>query len=440
MSQYPNSYNEQLVTPGRMSMWPTPVFPQADIPALIQDPATGAVFLNPRKQTAKWCYLSSNPYPLTVAANGTLPTSLTPPLDEGSNGDMEIVKFSSTSTGDFAVLLEDTVSQRKFMNQAIPNNMIFGTAQMPFTLFETIWLPATANLIASCTDLSGNSNAIRIVAEGRRFMGCGPRQALWQGFMERRSHAYWMTFDAGSEVQVAANSTQTYNMTVPVAGDFLCWLIMDDSATDYRIRIFEGASGRQLMAGPGEDGTGRLSCQNMVASSTYTVAGFPGNTVRASNIPHAWTFTHLFKRATQIGIEITNTTGAPIDVRLCLHGQLIYYNDCPSLADPERARMLQAAMIPCPAPANWLPCASPGCLPPPEPIPIQQIPVFQNQGYSAAPPAYSQQLPYVPGANQRQQMDITNFMMPGGPPQSNQNVQYDAYGRQIDPGSMWGMR
>ena len=390
------SYYQQ---PGRQSMWPTPVFPQADIPALIQDPVTGEVFLNPRKSTQKWCYLSSNPYPISIPVNGTLPVALTPPLEDGNAGDVEIVKLMSTSLdnvthGRFSVMLEDTVTQHKFMNNPVSSNCVFGNSQLPFTLYETIFLPATANLIAYCRNLESGILATRIVVEGRRFVGCGQRQQLQQAFYQRRSFPYWLTFDnivpSVGGVVVAANSTTTSTMTIPASGDFNCWLIMDDSPTDYQIRIMESTSGRSLMLGPGENGQGRLSCQNMVASTTRTVLGFPNDILRSSNTPHAWTFTHIFKRGTQISVELTNTTGNSINVRLCFHGQLIQYQDCPSMIDPERARILQSAMVPIPAPSNWLPCAGPNCTPAPEPIPGIVSP---SAGPTSIPLA-----PYTPSA------------------------------------------
>ena len=379
MSYYPNSYQQSLTQPNRQSMWPTPVFPQADIPALIQDPVTGEVFLNSRKSIQKWCYLSSAPYQVSIPIDGTLPVTLTPPLEDGNAGDMEIVKLMSTSIGNglhgrFSVVLEDAVTQRKFMNNPISSNCVFGNSQLPFTLYETIFLPATANLIAYCRNLeSFSALTTHIVAEGRRFVGCGQRQQLQQAFYQRRSFPYWLTFDSivpgVGGVTVAANSTTSYTMTVPSSGDFNCWLIMDDSPTDYQIRIMESTSGRSLMLGTGENGQGRLSCQNTVASTTRTVLGFPNNRLRSANTPHAWTFTHMFKRGSQISVELTNTTAFDINVRLCFHGQLIQYQDCPSMIDSDRARILQSAMVPIPAPSNWLPCAGPDCTPAPEPIP-----------------------------------------------------------------------
>lgn len=394
-SYYANSYTEQLTDPRRGALMPSTIFPQADVPALIQDPCTGAVFMNPAKSFVKWFYLSSNPFPLEIPAEGTLPTTLTPPLENGSDGDMEIVKLTSTSTGDFAVLFEDTVTNRRFMNQPVPNNMVFGTAQLPFTLFESIFMPASANLQAFCTDMSAAPNDVRIVAEGRRFIGCGPKQSLWSSFLSRRTHPYWLTFDNGFEVEVAANSTTTYTMTVPAAGDFNCFLIMDDSATDYLIRIFENSSGRSLMGGPGEANTGRLQAQNFVAGSTYTVAGFPGGVVRAASFPHTWTFTHIFKRSSQVAVELTNETGAPIFVRLALHGQLIYYGECPGLADP--SRNFAVPMTPMPAPANWIACA-PNCGPQSAAPAMMQMP--QPQMQIPVPPMT--QLPAVPPPGQPQ--------------------------------------
>lgn len=389
-SYYSNSYTQQLSDPTRGTLTPGHIFPQADVPALIQDPCTGAVYMNPSKSFVKWFYLSGNPFPLPLPADGQLPVTITPPLENGSDGDMEVVKMTSTSTGRFGVMIEDTVTNRRFMNQPVANNLVFGTSQMPFTLFESIWLPASTNLQVQCSDLSGAPNDIRIVTEGRRFIGCGPKEQLWSTFFSRRTHPYWLTFDNGPEVTVEAGATLAFTMTVPAAGDFNCFSIMDDSSGDYEMKILENSSGRSMMGGPGENGQAFISAQNFVASPTVSVAGFPGGVVRAASLPHTWTFSHVFKRASQVVIVITNPGGAPIDVRLAFHGQMIYYGECPGLADPSRS--WSAPAVPMPAPANWLPCSPPGC------GPGQGAPVaLPNYGYA---PQQAPQLPmvYPPGA------------------------------------------
>ncbi|MCC6752045.1 MAG: hypothetical protein IT371_30615 [Deltaproteobacteria bacterium] len=363
MSQYPNTYYQQgLATPGRASVWPSPIFPQADIPALIQDPCSGTVFLNPVKGDVDSYYMSNVPHPTGITAPfGTQQCSLTPPLLQGNQGDMEIVKLMSVSTGRFSALITDTWTNRQYMNKPVSSNMVFGTSQLPFGLYETIFLPATTSLAVQVTDMSGAPNDVRIVAHGRRFMGnCGGKAALQSPFMSRRTHPYWLTFDRGAEVTVDAGAVNAqFTMTVPSSADFLCWLVMDDSTVSAEdaitVRILEGTSGQILM-------DRALSLRQFVASPTVPVAGFPGGVVRSTAFPFAWTFTHLFKRATQVIVEVTNSAGVPQTLRMAFHGQLIYYGDCPSMPDPERMRLLQQPYMPMPAPPNWLPCA-PGAAP-----------------------------------------------------------------------------
>lgn len=362
MSYQPNSYQQTTYTQGRASVWPTPIFPQADIPALIQDPCTKAVYLNPVKGDVDAFYASCSPFPAPITASGGIvPCAITPPQINSDQGDMEIVKLMSTSTGRFSALITDNWTNRQYMNKPVANNLVFGTAQLPMNLYETMFIPSTNSLSILCTDLSGGANDIRIVAQGRRFMGgCGGQQALQTPFISRRTHPYWLTFDNGPEVTLAANAVATqFTMTVPTSADFLCWLALDDSTVTAEdavtVQLLEGNSGTILM-------DRALSLRQFVAGPTLGAGantGFMGGTARASGFPFSWTFTHLFKRGTQVVLQCFNAAGAPQTLRFALHGQLIYYGSCPSTGAPdaERMRLLSQPYMPMPAPPNWLPCA-----------------------------------------------------------------------------------
>lgn len=342
MSFAANSFTQSL-TDQRVAVWPTPIFPQAEIPALIQDPVTGAVYVNPRKRTAAWTYLGGDPDTITLAANGQSVFTFRPGL-EGESGDMEIVKLSFTCStgGRFGVILEDANTQRKYMNTWVSNHMVMGNGRFPFSLYETIYVPATSNLLVHVRDLSGAPNVIKVVAEGRKFFGCGSRQQLAQAFNNRRSHPYWLTFDAGPEQIITANTRTIRTMTVPNNADFVCWSIMDDSddgagvfTTDYMIKLTEGQFGQSLMVmGQGANGqsAGLTECKQHVASSIYTETPALGNDVllwRPNFNPHRWTYTHTFKRGTQIQVEMMRTL-VNHTVRLGLHGQLVYYDNPPT--------------------------------------------------------------------------------------------------------------
>lgn len=360
MSSYPTYYQEGMYTHGRPSLAPSPIFPQADIPTLLN--TQQGVVINPVKTQVPAFYVSNSPFPSGITASGGIVScGITPPRLQSDQGDMEITKLMSTSTGRFSVMLTDNFTNRNYMNKPVANNLVFGTSQLPFTLYETIFLPATNSLTALCTDLSLAANDIRIVMEGRRFTGagCGGKAALQTPFISRRTHPYWLTSDTGPEVSIPANAVaQQVIMTVPTSADFLCWLVMDDSTVTAEdaltVRILEGNSGTILM-------DRSLSLRQFVAAPTLGAGantGFSGGTARASGFPFSWLFTHLFPRGTQVIFEVTNTTASIQTLRVAMHGQLIYYGNCDvGMPDPERMRLLAQPYMPMPAAPNWLPCA-----------------------------------------------------------------------------------
>ncbi len=409
MSYIPNTFpNQGFYTP-RPQVWPSPVFPQADIPALIQNPCEpGQVFMNTAKRNAGWVWLASSPFPPELAAEGVTNISITPPLDEGNSGDTELVYLTSTSTGRFSVQLSDTWTNRKYSNGPVANNLVFGTPNFPFTLYESWFLPATTSLTAIVTNLHSGSNSVRIVASGRRFGGnCGPKAALQAPFIARKTHPYWLTFDSGAEVTLAASATTSYTMTVPSSADFLCWAILDDSTVTAEdavtVRIFEGTSGKILM-------NQSLSLRQFVAAPTLAVTGFPNNTLRAASFPFTMMFTHLFPRNTQVVIECTNTVASSQTLRIAFHGQLIYNTPCdPTYPNPENTRLLQQPYMPMPAPPNWIPCGMPTG---------QTVMPQQQQGYPQAPQQIAmqpQQQPFIPQQMLTQsQREYTNNPAWGG--------------------------
>jgi len=359
MSYIPNTYPNQGFSTPRPQSWPSPVFPQADIPALIQNPCDQTVYLNTAKRNAQWIWLANSPFPAQLpTADSVTNTSITPPLDEGNSGDTEIVYLMATSTERFSVQLADTWTNRKYSNGPVANNLVFGTPNAPFVLYESWFIPATTSLTAIVDNLGSGSNDVRIVAAGRRFTGgCGPKAALQAPFLARKTHPYWLTFDNGAEVTLAASATTAFTMTVPSSADFLCWLILDDSTLTAEdavtVQILEGTSGRILM-------NQALSLRQFVAAPTLTVTGFPNNTLRAAGFPFQMMFTHLFPRNTQVILNCINGAASPQTLRVALHGQLIYNTPCdPTYPNPEMTRMLTPMYMPMPAPPNWVPCGAP---------------------------------------------------------------------------------
>lgn len=351
---------QAIYQPGRQSVWP--IFPMTGIPAVIQDPRTGAVYQNPKKSTQKWYWLFSQPdTEVELAVGAVEQVGLTAQLEEGSLGDFEAVKLCSLQSvagARFAARIYDSFLDRWLSNGPVASDLMFGVPEYPGTLYETIFVPASTALVFQLTNLESVQVDVTLGMQGRRFMGCGPREAIWQVFKNRKTHAYWLTFDQGPEIEVDGNSTAQATMTVPAGCDFDAWILMDDtvdSATnapaEYNLRLLEGQSGRSLFG----TATPEYMPISIVAAKTRAVTGVNGNRLRAVGNPNALTFTHLFQRKTQVQVEIDNPNADPIKVRLAFHGQAIYADDC-GIPNPERLLEEPVGYMPVPQPCGPSAC------------------------------------------------------------------------------------
>lgn len=320
---------------GRRTSWP--IFPQTDVPALIHGPQ-GETYLNPVKDAQKWFYRAAlstgDTFATVVGANGTAQLVIQADAEENLRGDFELVKLMATSTGRFSVEIVSPTVDRVFSNAPVADRLVFGTSQLPAVLFETVLIEATTSLILRVTDLSGAPNTVRIVAAGRRFLDWGrgiDRQAMLGSFYRKKTHAFWLTLDNGAQVALGPGATATFSATVLGSADFEAWTFMDDSDGTYDIQVFEGRSARALMNQP-------LPAQAFVASPSPAVAGMPTGVVKAASLPFAYTFTHLFKRSTRVRVTVTDTSGAPNQIRLAWHGRLIYYDEAPGVVAPTPQR------------------------------------------------------------------------------------------------------
>lgn len=341
-----------------------PVLPQTGIPSVLKAP-DGQLYVNPRKSSEKWNWItapcSATALAATIAANGQLQIGATPGLEQGSLGDAEYVKMIATATGRFATQIYDPFLDRKYSNQPVAMDLMWGAAaELPAVLFESIFSPAATTLQLSLTDLSGAENTIRMDFSGRRFLGCGPRVDLFNAFRSRRTHPYWLTFDQGPQVAIAASTTTRLTMTVPADCDFEAWSLMDDTTVnstgapaEYEIRILEGTSGRSMLGVP----NGLSVPISLVAAKSRDVTGVAGGRLRAVGNPFIMTFSHLFQRTTQIQIDIVNTNAFQIDARLAFHGRALY---TPGKAPAEMLHLLEAVTDkPTPRESQGAPPAAP---------------------------------------------------------------------------------
>jgi hypothetical protein len=394
----PTHPTQPLSLPRGNGMWP--IFPQTGIPALMQDPRTGVVFQNPAHDMQKWYWLfvnASSPH-VTIPVNSAgVSAAFSPGLDDGTLGDFEIVKFNSTYDASLrrtAVRMRDAFLDRWLMNNPVDADFVFGTTEYPGQLFESIFVPASVSLEMYFYDIYGAQVITCPTAQGRRFMGCQDRAALWHSFQERRTHPYWLTLDQATtgQVTVLAGETEQFTMTVPAGADFEAWSLMDDTClasdnttpAEYTIRMFEGMSGRSLF---GTSTPEAVEISN-VAAKTRQVTGVSGNRLRAVGNPNMLTFTHKLPGRTQIQVEVT-AGGSDLVVRLAIHGRLIYAQKCVPNA-PVDLLQQSVAYMPVPGASCFPnPCGAQGGAPVPMPMqfpPGGQLPpgAFLGPGYGAA--------------------------------------------------------
>jgi hypothetical protein len=86
----------------------------------------------------------------------------------GDDAWSELHRLSIQSTAVFDFLLSETASGRKFMDQAIRSDQIFGSGEFPFILGESTLLEPNMKLTAQVTYPSGEDNDIWMTFAGRK--------------------------------------------------------------------------------------------------------------------------------------------------------------------------------------------------------------------------------------------------------------------------------
>lgn len=311
MSVYPNLLQPTVLSP--------------DIALLTQD-KSGQLAINPNKGFAKFFYLralgNNGSFTQNLAANGTAVLNITAPAEENLRGDFEICDLLSTSTGRFSTQIFQNTINRNFQNTPVPNNLLYGTASFPGSPVETMYLQTTTSLQLTITDLSGLPNSVQIVARGRRFLDWGNERmgdVRRRDFYARRTHPYFLLDNRGAEYSITTGGgTATLILNVPQDADFNCVGLVDDSDGDYSMQIFEGLSSRALM-------DAQISAQSFVTASTWSPKLMRASGVAGLGGGRMIGWSHLFKRSSQININITDLSNVPNRIRLALVGQLVYY-------------------------------------------------------------------------------------------------------------------
>lgn len=293
------------------------------------DPQTGRpiVLTNSAKFAQKSFWLQNDA--VIVGANATAQNAMTPPRDQGDQGDTEAFLLMARSTANFAVRMYSEILDRYHSNRPVESTLIFGDSSFPAELLESLYIPATSSLRLELTDLSGFANTVDVIAHGKQVLNpianLGKnRLQIIQANSKQNTHAYWLTFDDGAQIVIPANGTFTANMTVPSDADFNAWQLLsrsDQGENSYTIDIREGQR-RSLMS------RGAVPIA-LVAAQTLAIAGAPAGIVPAAGAPFVLPDTHLFERNTIIEVVMNDTSGNNNTVSLAWGGQLIYYPRSP---------------------------------------------------------------------------------------------------------------
>jgi hypothetical protein len=88
----------------------------------------------------------------------------------GDDGWHELVKLMSISTGNFNVQISEKVTGKRYMQQFLPNPLVFGSAEFPFLMFEESLYEPNFRLNFGLVDTSGETNTIWITMAGRKLL------------------------------------------------------------------------------------------------------------------------------------------------------------------------------------------------------------------------------------------------------------------------------
>jgi hypothetical protein len=290
-------------------------------------PGQKVCLVDPTKFAQKNFWLDS--VPVVVAANGTGIATLTPPRDQGDQGDTEVYQLKATSTGTFSIRMYAEILDRRLMNIPVESSLIFGNGNFPGQLLETLYVPATSSIRCELSDLSTAQNKITLMGHGLQVLNTvanlgRSREDLITANAKVNTHAYWLTHDSGSQVTIPAGvgtGLLTVQAIVPSDADFNCWQILsrsDQGANSFDIEIVEGQRRSLMRNGPVPI--------ELVGAQTLAIAGSPGGIFPAASASEAfWPDTHLFQRNTIIQFNLVNQSANDNVVSIALGGQLIYY-------------------------------------------------------------------------------------------------------------------
>lgn len=343
-----------------------------DVPALLYDDGKDAAgsqirapeyVINPYKSSVKFSWQPArfgNQFPFALSANQQAEFNVKVTPEDGLKGDVEVSAFLMTQTGRCSVQPYVPMLDKYIANVPLSSNLLFGSAQFPALLAQTLYSYPSVDWTLAIRDLTGAANTISPVLFGRRFIdrrkdrADDPRQAqLLSKFM----HPYWIgpvtgvtsagvTVQGGAEVSLAAGGTVTLFYPVPGDAAFDCRWILDDSTSTtgaepiLTAQIFEGDTGPPLNDVP-------MSWRDFLAApTTLAITGMPsGGFIRAASTPSPGAvWSHLFEKSTKIRVVFTSADPGTITLRTAFGGVLIYAPEPISQQMDTQAGNIQARM------------------------------------------------------------------------------------------------
>jgi hypothetical protein len=313
----------------------------------LNPPPMGDFQINGDKSNVKWTWQTArfqNTFPIVLTAGQQVEAAVQTMAQSGLRGDSEVSGFLNTSTGRVSTWIEIPMLDRKLSNVPISANLMFGNAQLPAMLAQTLFTLATTQWQVTIKDLSLSSNTVSPVFFGRRFMDRGRdrveqvrRAMLFSKFMHPYvlgpTTAYNTTTNTGvsggPEVTLPSGDTVVCRFDVGGTADFDCRWILDDSSSTTGVepvltaQILVGEAGqplndtffswRDFMAAPTVSVTGMKQISGIAAG--VSAAGSPGP---------GGCWTNLFKRGTKIYITFVSGDSGTITLRPGLVGTAIY--------------------------------------------------------------------------------------------------------------------
>ncbi len=297
----------------------------------------GDFVISAEKAGVRWNWSTgrvSNNFPIALTAGQQLDASVSVQATGSMRGDLEFAAMMLTATGRVATQIKVPYLQRELSNVLVSANLMWGNAQLPALMAQTLLSLPTAAWTVKMKDLSNSANTVSPVFWGRRFTDRAKerldqvrRAMLFSQFM----HPYIIgptmgvitgggALAGGPEVVISAGQTATLRFDLGGCDYDWRWIMDDSTQADglepnLTAQILIGDAATPLMDTP-------ISWRDFVAAPTVSVIGMKqiagiAHGIAAASCPSPGTcWSMLVRRGTKLQIAFTNTNVAPNNITL----------------------------------------------------------------------------------------------------------------------------